>query len=64
MSAAEHFKQQKYIYLSNAVSREDCKALTDHMYGLQDAGKLVKDPQCPLSDSVYGDPVFDHLLES
>ena len=64
MSAAEHFKQQKYIYLSNVVSREDCKTLTTHMYGLQDAGKLVKDPQCPLSDSVYGDPVFDTLLES
>ena len=44
MSAAEHFKQQKYIYLSNVVSREDCKALTTHMYGLQDAGKLIKDP--------------------
>ena len=64
MSAAEHFKQQKYIYLSNVVSREDCKALTTHMYGLQDAGKLTKDPQCPLSDSVYGDPVFDTLLET
>ena len=63
MNAAQHFKEKKYIYLSNTISREECGKLTDYMFGLFDEGKLVKDDQCPLSDSVYGDPVFDSILE-
>jgi PKHD-type hydroxylase len=63
MNTAEYFKKNKYIYLSNVVSREDCGQLTDYMFSLYDQGKLVKDDQCPVSDSVYGDPIFDGLLE-
>lgn len=63
MNTAEYFKKNKYIYLSNVVSREDCGQLTDYMFGLYNEGKLIKDEQCPLSDSVYGDPIFDGLLE-
>ena len=63
MNAAQHFKKKKYIYLSNTISREECGKLTDYMFGLFDEGKLIKDDQCPLSDSVYGDPVFDSILE-
>ena len=33
------------------------------MFNLHRLGELEKDPQCPLSDSVYGDPIFDKLLE-
>jgi PKHD-type hydroxylase len=63
MNTAEYFKKNKYIYLSNTVSREDCSQLTDYMFGLYNDGKLTKDDQCPLSDSVYGDPILDGLLE-
>ena len=63
MNSAEYFEKQRYIYLSNVVSREDCEKLCNHMFSLKNEGKLVKDDQCPLSDSVYGDPIFDTLLE-
>jgi PKHD-type hydroxylase len=34
------------------------------MFDLHKQGKLTKDPQCPLSDSVYGDPILDNLLQA
>ena len=64
MSTAEYFKEKKYIYLSNVVSRPDANQLTEYMFKLFDDGKLEKDPQCPLSDSIYGDPILDKLLQS
>ena len=64
MNIAEYFKENKYIYLSNVVKKTDAHRLTDYMFKLYDDGKLSKDPQCPLSDSVYGDPVLDELLQS
>jgi len=64
MNTAEYFKENKYIYLSNVVKKTDAHQLTDYMFKLYDDGKLSKDPQCPLSDSVYGDPVLDELLQS
>ena len=62
MNTAEYFQKNKYIYLSNVVSRSDCDQLTKYMFSLFDDGKLVNDDQCPLSDAIYGDPVFDKLL--
>jgi len=64
MNTAEYFKENKYIYLSNVVAKPDAHKLSDYMFGLYDAGKLTKDPQCPLSDSIYGDPMLDNLLQS
>ena len=64
MNIAEYFKENKYIYLSNVLKKTDAHQLTDYMFKLYDDGKLNKDPQCPLSDSVYGDPTFDALLQS
>jgi hypothetical protein len=34
------------------------------MFNLKEQGKTVQDDQCPLSDAVYGDPVFDNLLQN
>lgn len=61
MSAAEAFNKFRYVYLSGAVSRDDCEQLTKYMFSLHEKGVLEKDPQCPLSDSVYGDEIFDGL---
>ena len=61
-SVAEYFEQNRHVYLSNAVSREDCAKLTEYMFDLYDKGLLEKDPQCPLSDSIYGSEIFDQLL--
>ena len=64
MTAQQAFEQKRYIYLSQAVTKDDCEKLTQHMFNLSKEGKLVKDEQCPLSESVYGDPVFDDILKT
>ena len=63
MTPSEYFKKNKYVYISGAVPRNTCDDLTKYMFSLYDEGKLTKDPQCPLSDSVYGDPILDNLLQ-
>ena len=63
MNSAETFDENGYVVLSNALSQEECKSLVDHMFDLHKQGKLEKDDQCPLSDSVYGDEKLDALLE-
>ena len=63
MSVAEYFKQNRYVYLSNVLSKDDCEKLTEYMFSMYDAGKLERDPQCPLSDSIYGSEIFDGILE-
>jgi PKHD-type hydroxylase len=58
----EYFDKNNYLVLMNALPKEQCDMLVAHMFDLYEKGKLVKDEQCPLSDSVYGDPIFDDLL--
>lgn len=60
----EYFEKNGYVVLKDALSKEQCQALTKHMFDLLQQGKLEKDSQCPLSDAVYGDPVFDDILQS
>jgi hypothetical protein len=62
-NAKNHFEEHDYVALIGALSEKECAELTKYMFGLYHDGKLQKDEQCPLSDSVYGDPVFDELLE-
>lgn len=64
MNPAEYFETNRYVYLSNVIPRQTCEDLTKHMFSLYDAGQLTKDPQCPLSDSVYGNPILDNFLQS
>jgi PKHD-type hydroxylase len=59
---ADYFDKNRFIYLSGVLSKEVCEHLTKHMFDLYNQGKLVKDEQCPLSNSVYGNPVFDKIL--
>lgn len=62
-TAAQAFEENRYIYLSGAVSRAECERLTQHMFQLKEDGKLTQDEQCPLSWSVYGDSELDGVLE-
>ena len=62
MTSQQFFKENKYIYLSDVLDKDRCKDLSDHMHNLHKEGKLEQDEQCPLSWSIYGDPVFDSLL--
>tara|TARA_B100000424_G_scaffold271351_1_gene273716 strand:- start:49 stop:1329 length:1281 start_codon:yes stop_codon:yes gene_type:complete len=64
LTSQEYFKNHKHIYLSEVLSKDQCKDLCDHMHNLHKEGKLIQDDQCPLSWSVYGDPKFDSLLSS
>lgn len=59
----EYFDKNGFVVLSDALPKGECKQLTDYMFDLYDKGKLTKDKQCPLSDSIYGDPIFDDLLQ-
>ncbi|HAY88848.1 MAG TPA: hypothetical protein DCY51_05360 [Bacteroidetes bacterium] len=62
-STAKHFEDNRYVYIPQLVTQQECKELTDYMFTLEKEGKLEKDPQCPLSGAVYGDKLFDNLLE-
>jgi hypothetical protein len=62
-SVIDFFKNKRYVYLSGVLSRENCDQLTNYMFDLYDKGQLEKDPQCPLSDSIYGSEIFDGILE-
>lgn len=61
-STQQYFDEKGYVVLQNALNPQQCDELTQHMFNLREQGVLVKDDQCPLSDAVYGDPVFDQLL--
>jgi PKHD-type hydroxylase len=61
-SAAEYFKNNQYVLLDHVFEEEVCDKLCEHLFHLCEEGQMVKDDQCPLSDAVYGDPVFDQLL--
>ncbi len=61
--SVDYFNKNGYVVLHNALTKEECDYLTKHMFNLFDQGKLIKDEQCPLSDSVYGDPLFDEILQ-
>jgi predicted 2-oxoglutarate/Fe(II)-dependent dioxygenase YbiX len=61
--SADYFDKNGYVLLSDVLPKDQCDALVKHMFDLYEQGKLVKDEQCPLSDAVYGDPIFDDLLQ-
>lgn len=60
---SKYFKDHKYVIVPDIMDRKVCKSLSDHLLTLVSENKTRKDEQCPLSDSIYGDPVFDKLLE-
>lgn len=62
-NSKQYFEENGYVVLKGALSEEKANDLTKYMFKLYEQGKLVKDDQCPLSDAVYGDPVFDQLLQ-
>jgi len=57
------FEKNGYVYLQGVLEKEKCAKLTDRMFKLCEEGKLTKDDQCPLSDSIYGDVVLDDILQ-
>lgn len=62
MNPKEYFEKNRYVYLSDVLSKEDCAKITEHMWNLKEQGKLIQDEQCPKSWAVYGDPILDDIL--
>jgi len=59
----EYFENNGYVVLKDALTKKQCDELVRHMFQLHREGKLVQDEQCPLSWAVYGDPIFDNILQ-
>lgn len=59
---SENFAKNKYMVSRDFLDKNTCKELSDHLINIT---KEINegDVQCPLSPSIYGDPVFDTLLE-
>lgn len=63
-SAAKYFEKNGYVVFKNALTLEQCNLYVRHMFNLYEQGKLAKDDQCPLSDSLNArDSLFDDLLQ-
>ena len=60
---ADYFEKNGYVVLKDALTPQQCNDLVQHMFKLKEEGKLVQDDQCPLSDAIYGDPIFDNILQ-
>ena len=56
------FEDNGYLVLSEVLSKDQCRELTQYMFDLDKQDKLTYDQQCPLSGAIYGDPVFDDLM--
>lgn len=61
ISATEYFNENKYIILTDAIDERNRKFLTEHLFKLKENNLTQKDEQCPLSDSIYGDDIFEEL---
>jgi hypothetical protein len=58
----KYFEKNGYVVLKDSLTSEQCDACTQHMFNLYEQGKLENDEQCPLSDSIYSDPLFVDLM--
>lgn len=63
LSFKDKFEVDKYVHLKNALPKEDCDKLVAKLNRLVADKQTERDPQCPISEGVYGAPVFDALLE-
>ena len=57
------FDKNGYTLVEDFFPPDLCESLVKHIFKLCSDGKTVKDDQCPLSDSIYGDPVFDDVMK-
>lgn len=62
MTPQEYFKDNKYVVLTKAADDVICSGLTKYLLE-KTADMIAGDAQCPLSPSIYGDPLLDTLLE-
>ena len=63
MNIDKEFKDKGYVYLKDIYDINKCRNLTKHLESLVEKGLTTNDTQCPTSEAVYGDSVFDELLK-
>lgn len=64
MDTIQYFKEHKYVHLTRFLSEDVCKELVKALQIAVEKNETIKDPQCPLSESIYGHTAFDKLLET
>lgn len=57
------FELNKFALVKNILSKEDCDKYTRCLKELVANNQTIKDHQCPVSEAIYGAPIFDELLE-
>lgn len=57
------FKENKYVFISSFLDKENCQQYVDEFKKLIDEGQTTKDVQCPLSHALGHSVLFDSLLE-
>ena len=63
MNYSQEFHKQKFLYLPDFLDKTNCSELSDEFEKLRTEGKTEVDTQCPKSHSVYGEPMFDSMME-
>lgn len=62
ISSAQQFAQNKFVVVKNLVSRARCAELAANLVTAIAQQRTRSDPQCPLSQGIYGDPVFTQFM--
>lgn len=62
--SVELFEKDKYVCIKNLVDKNSCLELSNYLKKAVEDKRTTKDPQCPLSESLYGGEIFDRLLEN
>jgi len=61
--AQSKFETHGFVFLESILEKKYCDILTEELRKAVSQGQTTKDPQCPLSEAIYGLPAFDRLLE-
>jgi len=63
MNIVDDFNEKHYVVIKDVLDPDFLQKSIDYFFKLVESNQTTKDDQCPISDSVYGDPLFDKLLE-
>jgi hypothetical protein len=63
MNHKEEFNDKKYTIIRDFFSKRDVERIDRRLNHLKSTNQLTNDPQCPLSLSVYGDPIHSEMQE-
>lgn len=57
------FDNNKHVLIKNFFNQYDVMRMSKRMWLLKHNGRLVRDDQCPLSESTYSDPIHSEMQE-